>query len=123
MIPLATGDRSKLTPAIHRHYLAALPTPADRRSTWVFARELIGSSAWYDGLWQRRELLCHKPALLLWGLKDPAFGRAALARWQELLPQARTVEFEDTGHFVQEEQGAESARLIGEFLHESADRA
>ncbi|HEX6135707.1 MAG TPA: alpha/beta fold hydrolase [Longimicrobiales bacterium] len=116
LVKAAFGDRSKLTRRIHRQYIDAFPTPADRHAPWVLARELIGSSDFYDGLWQRRERLADKPSLLLWGMKDPAFGPDALARWQAELPHARTVEFPHAGHFVLEEAPREAVPEIRSFL-------
>src|SRR5690606_18613567 len=49
------ADRSKLTPAVHRHYTGVFPSPGERTAPWILARELIGSSAWYDALWSRRD--------------------------------------------------------------------
>lgn len=103
ILPSAYGDRKKLTKRIHRQYLAPFGSPAERQGAWAFARALIGSDAWYESLWQRRDRLARQPALLLWGLKDPAFGPAYLARWKEALPGARVMEFADAGHFVPEE--------------------
>jgi len=67
------------------------------------ARALVASGDWYERLWQRRDRLAQKPALLLWGMKDPGFGPAFLARWTEALPTARGMRFPDAGHFVPEE--------------------
>lgn len=116
LLKAAFGDKSKLPREVHRHYTAPFPTPASRRGPWVLARELIGSSEWYDSLWQGRERFADKPTLILWGMKDPAFGRDALERWKTTLPHARTVEFPDAGHFVQEEAPEEAAREIRAFL-------
>lgn len=113
------GDKRNLTPAVHRQYLAPFPTPATREAPWVLARELLGSSDWYEELWGWRERLAEKPALLLWGGKDPTFGAAALARWRGMLAQARVVEFPEAGHFVQEEAPGEAARAIRGFLVET----
>ena len=72
--PSAYGDRRKLTRAIHRQYLAAFPDADSReRVLWALARALLGSSAFYDGLWQRRDQLAAIPALIVWGMKDSAF--------------------------------------------------
>lgn len=114
LIPAVFGNRKKLSRQIHRHYLAPFPRASERTAPWVLARELIGSSAWYDSLWQRRDRLRDKPALLLWGMRDPAFGEAQLRRWREALPDARVVEFAGAGHFVQEEE--EVAPLVERFL-------
>lgn len=118
LIKAAFGDKRKLTKDIHRHYIEAFPTPATRQGPWVLAKELIGSSDWYDSLWQHRNLLARMPALLLWGMKDPTFGKDALDRWRSVLPDARAVEFPEAGHFVQEEAPEEAAREIRR-LHSS----
>jgi haloalkane dehalogenase len=116
LIPAAFGDKKKLTKEAHRAYLDAFPTPADRQAPWVLARELIGSSEWYDELWRERSRFAGKPALVLWGMKDPTFGRDALERWKATLTDARVVEFPDAGQFVQEEAPEEAAREIRGFL-------
>jgi len=81
----------------------------------------MGSSAWYDGLWQRRERLAGIPALLIWGLKDPAFA-TALPRWRTVFHDAEVVELPDVGHAPPEERGPESAALIARFLDTSTSR-
>jgi pimeloyl-ACP methyl ester carboxylesterase len=116
LLPTLFADRSRLTPEIHRHYVDAFPSPAERQAPWVFARELMGSSGWYEGLWRRRDRLAGLPALVLWGMKDSAFRPDALARWREALPGARVVELPDAGHFVQEEAPEEVAREIRRLL-------
>jgi haloalkane dehalogenase len=117
ILPGAYGDRSTLTPDIHNQYRHPLNDGNARHATWVYARELLDSSDWYDSLWARREVLADKPVLLLWGMKDPAFGPKYLERWRELFNDAQTHEFPDTGHFVQEEQGETLLPIISEFLN------
>jgi haloalkane dehalogenase len=116
LMPSLFGDRRRLDRAVHRQYLAPFPTRSDRYAPWMFARELMGSADWYESLWARRSVLAHIPALLLWGMRDSAFGSDALARWKEALPDARVVEFADAGHFVQEEAPEDAAARIHEFL-------
>jgi haloalkane dehalogenase len=117
LIPMTSGE-NKLPREIHRHYVDAAPTPRDRHAMWVCARELVGSSDWYEGLWQRRDRVRDIPALLLWGLKDPgvASGVFDLARWQDLFSDARTVMFPSAGHFVQEEQAPAVTAALREFM-------
>ncbi len=116
LVPAGFADRTRLSPAVHRQYLAPFPDPASRRPLWEFARALLGSSAWYDGLWRQRGRLQGKPALLVWGMRDASFGTAYLARWQEALPDAETVALPDAGHFVQEEGATELASHLAAFL-------
>jgi haloalkane dehalogenase len=116
MIRSAWGDKKKLTKEIHRHYIQALPTPSDRQGTWVFLQQLIGSSDWYRSLWERRDNIRSKPALILWGMKDIAFKQKELERWKSLFPEAQVVCFPEAGHFLQEEEGESIASVMENFL-------
>lgn len=116
LIPLAYGDRAKLTPAIHSQYLGPFPTPDDRRGMYAFAQQMASGASWTAGLWERRAALRGIPTRLIWGMKDPAFGPKYLARWREALPQAHVRELPGAGHFVQEEAPAEALHELRELL-------
>jgi haloalkane dehalogenase len=111
MLRHAVADRRRYTRDVERHYLNAL----DGHATWVYAREVLGSSGWYDGLWRRRDRIARIPALLIWGLKDPAFGRY-LPRWREVFERAEVVELPDCGHAPPEERAPETLRRLAPFL-------
>jgi pimeloyl-ACP methyl ester carboxylesterase len=110
MLRHAIADRRRYAREIERHYLKAL----DGYATWIYAREVLGSSDWYDGLWRRRDRIAPIPALLIWGMKDPAFGRY-LPRWREVFERAEVVEL-DCGHAPPEERAPESLRRLVPFL-------
>jgi haloalkane dehalogenase len=116
VMPYATGDKSKLTKAIHRHYIKPFPAPDSRKGTWVFPKAIIGESEWLATLWAKRERLERKPVQLLWGLKDPAFSTRELDRWKSAFPNHRAQTFPNVGHFVAEELGPEAAGPIEAFL-------
>ncbi len=45
-----------------------------------------------------------KPMELVWAMKDPAFGNAAvLARWQRDFPRANLTKLENANHYIQED--------------------
>ena len=111
MLRHAVADKTRYTRAVERHYLRAL----DGHATWIYAREVLGSSAWYDALWQRREALARIPALLVWGLKDPAFG-AYLPRWRTVFQRAEVLALEDCGHAPPEERAPEVLPTLERFL-------
>ena len=116
IMPSAYGDRRKLTPAIHRQYLSVFPDRDSRsRVLWAFARALLGSSDYFDRLWQQRARLTEKPVLIVWGTKDSAFPPYQLQRWREALPRAQVVEL-PVGHWPHEEAPAETVGAIGKFL-------
>jgi haloalkane dehalogenase len=119
MVRAAWGNRSKLTPAVHRHYTQALPSPAERQGTWQFVQELQGSSDWYADLWERRERVREKPALLLWGMKDIAFKEKELQRAASVFADARIQRFPEAGHFIQDEAGPELVPIIRAFLDQT----
>ena len=115
--PSAYGDRRKLTRAIHRQYLAPFPDADSReRVLWALARALLESSAFYDGLWRRREQLAARPALIVWGMKDTAFRPVQLARWRQALPHASTVQLPDAGHWPHEEEPARVVAAVRDFI-------
>lgn len=115
MMKRLVADETALSDEIHRHYTAPLATPDDREASWVFPREITGSSAWLGDLWSRRHVIGDIPLLLVWGLDDPGLG-PALGRWQKTFPHAETVEFPTVGHYVQEELGSELVAPIKDFL-------
>jgi haloalkane dehalogenase len=115
-LPGVMGDRRRLAAGVHRHYLEPFRDPRSREPNVVLWREILGASDWLASLWERRELLASKRALVVWGLADRAFTRADLARWREALPHARVEAFPRAGHFVQEEEPEAVARLLADFL-------
>ena len=58
---------------------------------WPLAHALTGSDAHYAALWRARERLQGMPSLIVWGMKDPAFGPAYLARWRMMLAGEKLV--------------------------------
>jgi haloalkane dehalogenase len=109
VLPAAFGDKSRLTPEIHRHYFGPLQKPEERKGCWVFPGQVVGSSDWLESLWERRTALGTKRILLAWGMRDIAFREKELARWVSAFPTARVVRYPDCGHSVAEEQAPELA--------------
>ena len=113
IMPSAYGDRRRLTAAIHRQYLAVFPDPDSReRVLFALAQSLLGSSAFFDRLWQRREQLRGTPLSLFWGMRDSAFSPQVLERWQRAFPHARTVAFPSSGHWPHEEEPQAFVRAL-----------
>jgi haloalkane dehalogenase len=123
--PQAYADKSKLTREIHRQFLERFPDRWSREAVlWSLAKALLGSSRYYDSLWREREKLRGRPALIVWGMKDPAFQPRQLARWREVLPSARVMELEDVGHWPHEEAPDRVISEIRDFLsHEDGPPA
>lgn len=103
LIPWSLGEGTEADAAFLAPYVNVFPSPEERHAPWRYGVELAGSSAFYDGLWQRREALRGLDVTVVWGMADPTFGPDSLARWREALPAARVVELPGVGHFPQEE--------------------
>lgn len=116
IMPGAFADRKKLSRAVHAHYLAPFPDRWSRNTVlWTLARSLLGSSAHYEALWSRRDLLQRLPVLIIWGTKDPAFTRRSLDRWRQALPHAEVVEL-PVGHWPQEEAPDDVLEALRSFV-------
>lgn len=48
--------------------------------------------------------LIRVPKLLLWGMKDFCFNSHFLKRWKEIYPETRVVEYENSGHYLFEDE-------------------
>ncbi|WP_165874916.1 alpha/beta fold hydrolase [Natrarchaeobius oligotrophus] len=113
------GDESPLTDEIHAQYTSPFSSAGDRIALLVLARELIGSSDWYESLWHQRAQITHKPTLVAWGLRDPSFDETYLDRWESELSNATVHRLPDTGHFVPDEAADHVIPLLMEFVTES----
>lgn len=113
VMTMAYGDKSKLTPNIHKHYLNT--DPNERKGHWVFPGQIIGASDWLASLWEKRAALNGKVKLIAWGGKDIAFREKQLQTWMAEFPQARVMRFPESGHYITEENPVELAQAIIEM--------
>ena len=112
VVRMAFGDKSKLTPHIHKHYLEQCPNPEERKGNWVFPAQVVGASDWLASLWDRRLVLTDKIAIIAWGDKDIAFREKERQTWVKAFPKARVMRFPNSGHFIPEENPLELAEAI-----------
>jgi haloalkane dehalogenase len=59
------------------------------------------------------------PTLIAWGMKDRVFDRHFLDTWLTYLPEARVHRFEDSGHYILEDQQETVGQLILDFFNDS----
>jgi haloalkane dehalogenase len=120
LIPQSFGDKRNLSPEIHAQYLAPLNTPENRVATFAFVQALSGNREWYAMLNEKSETIAAKPVLMLWGMRDRFVPAAQLLPlWKKLWTNARYVEIDHAGHFVEEEAPERVAEEIEKFLYES----
>ena len=115
----AFGDKNKLNAAVHGHYLHALAVPQDRTGCMVLPGQVTGSTPWLRRIHDNIHALDGKPKLIVWGMKDIAFRKKELKRWERTFPDARTIRLSSVGHFVQEEAPDELGKAVFSFLGET----
>ncbi len=64
----------------------------------------------------RLHVLCDKPIMIVWGMKDFVFDHHFLRRWRKEFPHAVVHELADCGHYVLEDASAEIIPLVRRFL-------
>lgn len=111
LIPLGTRRRS-LTGAEMKAYREPFRKPERREPTHVFPREIIGGTTFLHRVAANLDRLDGKPTLICWGTGDIAFRERERKRFQSIFPQARTVEMDGAGHFIQEDAPEEMATAI-----------
>ena len=121
VMPLTLGTFSLPPPSWIDAYATALDAPARRHACWTFARSLTHETAWLRSLWSHRSRLRSCPALLCWGMADPAFGtEQTLRRWRTVLPRAEAYRWPDVGHYLPEEAGPAFTARVQSFLRSTA---
>ncbi len=108
--------RAKLSEEELSHYQNVVPTPDSRVGIAEFPKQILAARPWLATIEKRvRETLTEKPLLLVWGMRDPAFGRGPfLKKWQANFPEATLVRLKDAGHYIQEDAPDEIVRAIRE---------
>jgi haloalkane dehalogenase len=94
-----------MEPRVFKTYQDAQPAPEARRGVAEFPRQIRLARPMLERLASEApKALGDKPMELVWAMKDPAFGNAAvLARWQRDFPKAHLTRLENANHYIQED--------------------
>jgi haloalkane dehalogenase len=113
---LPAGVRRRTLPqAVMDAYRGPFPTPASRRPTAVFPREILASRPFLADLENRLAQLGDRPVLIVWPTKDVAFRDREQRRWEMLFPDHHTVLLEGAGHYIQEDAADEIVTAIRDW--------
>jgi len=85
----------------------------ERKSCYLFFKEMNNSASWLDCLWAKRSRLHTIPKTIIWGMKDTIFGERELKIWTNEMYNKTVVKFHYSGHYPYEE---ESDKFINEIL-------
>lgn len=117
VMPSTAGSLPINPPSWIQPYVDALDTRPRRQACWTLARSLLRETDWLRALWTHRHRLPNCPALLCWGMTDPAFGTTAtLSRWEAVLPRSKIRRYRDVGHYIPEELGSSLISPVAAFL-------
>jgi pimeloyl-ACP methyl ester carboxylesterase len=116
ILPAAFGERSRLTPEIHQHFLRPFSKASERNGTIAFAKSLLRDQDYYASIGKKLSILKDKPVLIIWGMKDEFITEKHLLWMQEQFPSSKVVRYDDAGHFVLEEKSVVAGPVIAEFM-------
>ncbi|CAN5854175.1 alpha/beta fold hydrolase [soil metagenome] len=116
--------RRQLSRAVRRAYLAPYRSWHDRTGVLAFVRDVPDdpsgpTHALLAETAANLHLLADRPALVLWGMRDPMLTPAYLTEWRRRLPGAEIHAIADAGHLVLED-APETVPLVVEFLARTA---
>ena len=115
-------SRTKMDNRVSAGLLAPYNSWSNRVAVDAFVRDIPMSKnhPTYETLAQLESALpslADLPSLLVWGMKDWCFHGECLKRFQNVWPNAKTVEIPDAGHYVIEDAPKETLDAIAEFLN------
>jgi pimeloyl-ACP methyl ester carboxylesterase len=116
ILPRSFGDH-KLPQQLLKQYTKPFAGRTQRNGALAFARSLLNDQEWFEELWCERLVISTKPALFLWGMKDPVIKPHYLDKFESGFKNSTTVKFETSGHFPQEEQPITAVHAIKEWLN------
>ena len=115
------ADRSHVTPAVRRGYLAPYHSWSSRIAVHRFVQDIPmdpSHPTWdlIEAIDNGLTSLADKPQLLMWGDDDFCFTPEFRKRFEAKWPDAEVHSWKDAGHFVLEEKRSEIVGLIEDFF-------
>ena len=115
------GVCNAMPPDVRAAYVAPYNSWANRIATLRFVQDIPlapGDKAWalVEESGRRLHEYADRPALLAWGLRDFVFDAHFLRGFEQKLPQAQSLIFDDAGHYVLEDKAAQIVPQVRRFL-------
>lgn len=121
ILPRSFGEK-KLPKRLLKQYTKPFADKTQRNGALAFVKSLLNDQDWFEELWNNRHTIADKPALFIWGMKDPVIKPYNLDKFISGFTNSKTVKLETSGHFPQEEQPEQVTKAIFEFLKEKNNR-
>ena len=120
LLPKGFANKSLLSKEVHQHYLKPFNSASRRVGTWVFARELDGSSDFYAQLERQLDNLANIKTTIVWGMKDELIKALHLQKWREITQNFSNITFHEishAGHFLQEDAAKQVTMYISQTAY------
>lgn len=116
LLPASFYNKKILTTALRRQYMRPFPNANARYGPLAFAKSLLNDQPWFETQWERRQVLAHIPALLIWGMNDSFIGPQHLERMAFIFQNKQVLRIPQCGHFPQEEAPQQAIQAMHTFL-------
>jgi haloalkane dehalogenase len=112
------GFAKRPKPEVLDMYMEPWRDPKRREPAVVGPRQLIAAAPFLAEVEAGLAKLADKPALVVWGTSDFAFGPKERMRFEQAFPRHRTFLLDDASHFLQEDVGERIADYVRQFMTE-----
>jgi pimeloyl-ACP methyl ester carboxylesterase len=114
---LALGnDTGGLPDEVMAVYLRPFQPLAGRRVAAFYPGQITAAAVDFVTVEAGLARVADRPALIIWGLRDPGFPPADRQRFEAAFPNHRTITLPDAGHFFFEGHATEVADAIAAFI-------
>lgn len=115
------GVEQRMPSEVRAAYVAPYNSWANRIATLRFVQDIPlgpGDRAWsiVEEAGRRLPEFADRPAMLVWGLQDFVFDAHFLRGFEQRLPDAESLIFDDAGHYVLEDKAAIIVPRVRDFL-------
>ncbi|UOB16145.1 alpha/beta fold hydrolase [Abyssalbus ytuae] len=102
-----------------KQYIKPFKNRSQRYGVLYFAKSLLDDQMWFEELWNKRQIISHKPTLFIWGMKDPVLKPHNLQKFINGFKNSKLVKLEKCGHFPQEEESDRIITEIAQFIKQT----
>ncbi len=115
------GVTQRMPSDVRAAYVAPYNSWANRIATLRFVQDIPlreGDPAWalVEESGRRLSEFADRPAMLIWGLRDFVFDAHFLRGFEQRLPNAQSLIFDDAGHYVLEDKASQIVPRVRTFL-------
>jgi len=107
--------RKRLSVAEREMYKRPHPTPGSRMPVHMMPREILGATALLADVERALGQVADRPALIVWGDKDPGFREGHRLRWERTFPNHSTEVLRGASHYIQEDAPDEIVAAIRDW--------